>query len=90
MVLARSWRVRGESPPRITGRGGSRGEELMEERQESERDLVHRSRAYRSAAAAGWPGRAVRARPGLRLPGADVQRHQGAEGGGRNNQIFLF
>ena len=32
MGLARSWRVVGESPPRVAGRGGSRGKELMAER----------------------------------------------------------
>ena len=45
---------------------------LVMQRQGRGRDLVHRSRAYRGAAAAGWPGRAVGARPDLRLPGADA------------------
>ena len=55
------------------------------------RDLVHRSRAYRSAAAAGWPGRAVRARPDPRLPGAGAfsVRREGAKAVMRKSLIQI-
>ena len=62
-------RREGDSPPRITRRGGSLRIRLQELSYISHMVLGHRLRSIRRAAAAGGSGRALGARPDLRLPG---------------------
>ena len=61
--------MQGDSTPRVTRRGGSLRIRLQELSFISHLVLGHRRRSIRRAAAAGGSGRALKARPDLRLPG---------------------
>ena len=67
-------RGEGDSPPRNMRRGGSLRIRLQELSFISHLVLGHRRRSIRRAAAVGGSGRALKARPDLRLPefGQDI------------------
>ena len=66
--------ARGDSPPRITWRGGSLRVQFLSQETRGWSKLGHRRRSIRRAAAAGGSGRALKARPDPRLPGSGQDR----------------